>query len=218
MNPLGFVRVFFEPRVLQPYHQMAEAAMSLLVFYRWPHEVSFSEGPPELHAACQAAIRGSGYIVRSESSASRKRPLADTHTGVVFAKTRLDEGSRACFAHGPLLCRFKDRLPSAAVGCILSWGDRDVPSFADDVSMLVALVESHDHDICAVLEACTKALIGKRGGGNYKQQRRRFNDENECTKACQRLHHRRDVLHAVLVLKELNFCPNVCSIIKHYVG
>ena len=128
--------------------------MSLLVFYRWPHEVSFNEGPPALRAVCEAAVRGRGYIVRSEStgssassSVSRKRPLASDVTPVVFAKTRLDEGSRVCFAHGPLLCRFKDRIPSAVVGCI-SWGDRDVPSFADDVSMLVALVESHDHDIC----------------------------------------------------------------------
>ena len=154
MNPLGFVQVFFEPRVLQPYHQMAEAAMSLLVFYRWPHEVSFNEVPHALHAVCEAAVRGRGYIVRSEStgssassSVSRKRPLASEVTPVVFAKTKLDEGSRACFANGPLLCRFKDTLPSAAVFCILSWGDRDVPSFADDVSMSVALVESHDHDI-----------------------------------------------------------------------
>ena len=37
--------------------------MSLLVFYRWPHEVSFNEGPPALRAVCEAAVRGRGYIV-----------------------------------------------------------------------------------------------------------------------------------------------------------
>ena len=99
---------------------------------------------------------------------------------VVFAKTRLDEGSRACFAHGPLLCRFKDKLPSAAVGCILSWGDRDVPSFADDVSMLAALLASHDHAICEVLLACTVAFTGLWEGHSHKQKRRRLNDDFDC--------------------------------------
>ena len=159
---------------------MAEAAMSLLVFYRWPHEVSFNEGPPQLGAVCEAATRGTGYIVRSEKKGPRKLPTAETHTPVVFAKTRLDEDSRACFANGPLLCRLEDSLPTAAVGCILSWGDRDVPSFADDVSMLAALVASHDHAICEVLLACTVAFTGLWEGHSHKQKRRRLNDDFEC--------------------------------------
>ena len=105
---------------------MAEAAMSLLVFYRWPHEVSFNEGPPQLGAVCEAATRGTGYIVRSEKKGQRRPPSAETHTPVAFAKTLLDEDSRACVANGPLLCRLEDSLPTAGVGCILSWGDRDV--------------------------------------------------------------------------------------------
>ena len=193
--------------------------MSLLVFFRWPHEVTFSDLPSPLLAVCRAARRGTGYICRAGGSDGGTRITADTHTPVVFAKTLLDEASRACFDNGPLLCRWKGGIPTAAVGCILSWNDPDVPSFPDDVSMLCALVDPQHTEICEVLRACSMALCGHCAGPAYKQQRRRFNDNiNECTKACQRLQHRRDVLHAVLVLKELNFCPNVCSIIKHYVG
>ena len=176
--------------------------MSLLVFFRWPHVVTFSALPFILQVVCRAARIGTGYIVRGEGKDSGTRIAADTHTTVLFVKTKLDDASRACFADGPYLCRWYNDIPTAAVGCILSWNDRDVPSFPDDVSMLCALVGPQHTEICEVLRACSVALCGHCAGPAYKHQRRRLNDNrNECTKACQRLQHRRDVLHAVLVLK-----------------